>query len=76
MNCDEWFEKLYQILDADLSNKAVWKDLQDHMKGCQPCWDRFEFEKTHQSPPQRFLRQRILLRNHPRAHQGPLQKVR
>jgi len=36
MNCDEWFEKLYQILDADLSNKAVWKALQDHMKGCDP----------------------------------------
>ena len=45
MNCDQWFDRLYQILDGDLGDQAVWKDLQEHMKGCQPCWDRFEFEK-------------------------------
>ena len=45
MNCDEWFDRLYQILDGDLNDAAVWKDLQGHMKKCQSCWDRFEFEK-------------------------------
>jgi mycothiol system anti-sigma-R factor len=44
MNCDEWFDRLYQILDRDL-DESVWKDLEAHMKLCQSCWDRFEFEK-------------------------------
>ncbi len=44
MNCDQWFERLYQILDRDLDESA-WRDLKNHMKNCHPCWDRFEFEK-------------------------------
>ncbi len=44
MNCDEWFNRLYEILDRDM-DETTCKDLMDHMKGCQPCLDRFEFEK-------------------------------
>ena len=44
MNCDQWFEKLYQILDRDL-DEAAWKELKEHMSDCRPCWDRYEFEK-------------------------------
>jgi len=44
MNCDEWFERLYQILDRDM-DEVVWTDVEFHMKSCRPCWDRFEFEK-------------------------------
>ena len=44
MNCQEWYDKLYQILDHDL-DKTVWRDLEAHMKLCRSCWDRFEFEK-------------------------------
>ena len=44
MNCDQWFEKLYQILDRDL-DEATWRDLKSHMSDCRPCWDRYEFEK-------------------------------
>ncbi len=44
MKCDEWFDRLYQILDRDL-DETVWRDLEAHMKSCRPCWDRFEFEK-------------------------------
>ena len=45
MNCQEWYDKLYQILDRDLDD-TLWRDLNAHMKECQSCWDRFEFEKT------------------------------
>ena len=44
MNCDEWFDRLYQLLDRDLDEK-VWRDVEKHMKLCRSCWDRFEFEK-------------------------------
>ena len=44
MNCNEWFDRLYQILDRDL-DETLWQDLQVHMKSCRACWDRFEFEK-------------------------------
>jgi mycothiol system anti-sigma-R factor len=44
MNCDQWFDRLYQILDRDLDEDAV-KELKAHMKDCRSCWDRFEFEK-------------------------------
>jgi len=44
MNCQEWYDKLYQILDRDL-DKSVWQELEGHMKLCRSCWDRFEFEK-------------------------------
>jgi len=44
MNCQEWFDRLYQLLDRDLDAKA-WKDVEKHMKECRSCWDRFEFEK-------------------------------
>jgi mycothiol system anti-sigma-R factor len=47
MNCEEWFERLYQILDKDLDAK-VWKELEQHMQDCQPCLDRFELEKRIQ----------------------------
>jgi mycothiol system anti-sigma-R factor len=44
MNCDEWLQKLYKILDRDMS-EISWKEVEAHMKDCRPCWDRFEFEK-------------------------------
>ena len=44
MNCDQWFDRLYQILDHDLDEATV-RALREHMKNCRPCWDRFEFEK-------------------------------
>ena len=44
MNCDEWFDRLYQLLDRDRDD-TVWRDVEKHMKECRPCWDRFEFEK-------------------------------
>lgn len=44
VNCDEWFEKLYQILDRDL-DQDVWHQVEEHMKRCRPCWDRYEFER-------------------------------
>jgi mycothiol system anti-sigma-R factor len=44
MNCDEWFEKIYQLLDRDMGEKD-WAEVEKHMKKCRPCWDRFEFEK-------------------------------
>lgn len=44
MNCDEWFEKLYQILDKDLDDAAC-RELKEHMQHCRPCWDRYEFER-------------------------------
>jgi mycothiol system anti-sigma-R factor len=43
MNCDEWFDRLYQILDRDMDD-VVWRDVESHMKNCRPCWDRYEFE--------------------------------
>ena len=43
MNCKEWYEKLYQILDRDCE-ASVWRDVETHMKQCRPCWDRYEFE--------------------------------
>ena len=44
MNCDQWFDRLYQILDRDL-DEGTWKDLKTHMEDCRSCWDRLEFEK-------------------------------
>ncbi len=43
MNCDEWFKRLYQILDHDLDT-VVWREVEAHMKLCRSCWCRFEFE--------------------------------
>jgi mycothiol system anti-sigma-R factor len=43
MNCDEWFEKLYLYIDKDLK-KIDWDHVEEHMKGCRPCWDRYEIE--------------------------------
>jgi mycothiol system anti-sigma-R factor len=43
VNCDEWFERLYQILDRDVDEK-VWAEVEAHMKRCRRCWDRYEFE--------------------------------
>jgi mycothiol system anti-sigma-R factor len=48
MNCNDWLDRLYQILDRDL-DETVWKDLEAHMKECRSCWDRFEFEKQIKS---------------------------
>lgn len=47
MNCEEWFDCLYQILDRDL-DATVWTELEAHMKLCQPCLDRFALEKRIQ----------------------------
>ncbi len=47
MNCEEWFERLYQILDRDL-DESLWLDLERHMRACRPCLERFEFEKRIQ----------------------------
>jgi len=44
MNCDEWFNRLYQILDRDV-DEVVWREVEEHMKLCRRCWDRYEFEK-------------------------------
>lgn len=44
MNCDEWFDRLYQILDRDV-DEVVWREVEEHMKLCRRCWDRYEFEK-------------------------------
>jgi mycothiol system anti-sigma-R factor len=44
MDCSHWLDKLYQILDHDL-DENVWKEVEEHMKKCRPCWDRYEFEK-------------------------------
>ena len=43
MNCKEWYDKLYQILDRDMED-SVWRDVEIHMKECRSCWDRYEFE--------------------------------
>ena len=56
MNCDEWFDRLYQILDRD-SDETVWSDLEKHMKLCRSCWDRFEFEKRLKERVQSCCRQ-------------------
>ena len=67
MNCDEWFDRLYQILDRDL-DETVWLQVEEHMKHCRRCWDRYEFElrikerlKTScgQEPCSESLRKRI-----------------
>ena len=34
MNCKEWYDKLYQILDKDME-ESVWKDVEVHMKECR-----------------------------------------
>lgn len=47
MNCEEWFHRLYQILDRDLDDK-MWAELEAHMRDCQPCLDRFQLEKRIQ----------------------------
>ncbi len=44
MNCQEWYVKLYRILDRDVE-ETVWLEVEAHMKCCRPCWDRYEFEK-------------------------------
>jgi mycothiol system anti-sigma-R factor len=44
MNCDEWFDRLYRILDRDV-DEVVWREVEEHMKLCRSCWDRYEFEK-------------------------------
>jgi len=43
VNCDEWFEQLYRYIDKDL-DQIAWHDVDQHMKGCRPCWNRYEFE--------------------------------
>jgi mycothiol system anti-sigma-R factor len=43
MDCHEWFDKLYLILDR-ADDQIMWKDVEEHMKECRPCWDRYEFE--------------------------------
>jgi mycothiol system anti-sigma-R factor len=43
MNCNEWFAHLYQILDRD-PDETVWQEVEEHMKHCRRCSDRFEFE--------------------------------
>ena len=48
MNCEEWIERLYQILDRDMDNNFC-HDLEEHMKFCRACLDRFEFEKELKS---------------------------
>jgi len=43
VNCDEWFEQLYRYIDKDLDEIAQ-KHVDEHMKSCRPCWDRYELE--------------------------------
>ena len=52
MNCEEWFDRLYQILDRDL-DATTWRKLEAHMKDCRSCWDRLEFEKRVKARIQR-----------------------
>lgn len=58
MNCEEWFDRLYQILDKDLDEK-VWQELEQHMHDCRPCLDRFEFEKRIQERLKQSCRQEV-----------------
>lgn len=47
MTCEEWISRLYEILDHDM-DETLWKELEHHMRNCQPCLNRFEFEKAIQ----------------------------
>lgn len=44
MNCDEYFEILYKVLDRDLEDGTL-REVEVHLQFCKPCWDRLEFEK-------------------------------
>jgi mycothiol system anti-sigma-R factor len=44
MNCEEWFEKLYQYLDRDLDGTTI-QEIEVHLEHCRPCWDRAAFER-------------------------------
>ena len=61
MNCQEWYDKLYQILDRDL-DQTVWQELEAHMKLCRSCWDRFEFEKDLKARVKKSCRMECLHR--------------
>lgn len=56
MNCEEWFERLYQILDKDMDART-WAELETHMHHCQPCLDRFELEKRIQDRVKKSCRE-------------------
>jgi len=43
VNCEQWFEQLYRFIDKDC-DKIVWKDVEEHMNHCRPCFDRYELE--------------------------------
>jgi mycothiol system anti-sigma-R factor len=67
MNCQEWFQRLYQILDRDL-DETVLAEVEEHMKHCRRCGDRYEFEvrlkalvkkSCGQEPCSETLRKRI-----------------
>lgn len=43
MNCEQWFERLYQFMDRDL-DAIAWHEVEAHMKDCRPCYGRYELE--------------------------------
>jgi mycothiol system anti-sigma-R factor len=44
MNCNESFELLYRYIDHDCDGITI-QEIEIHLRGCRPCWGRFEFEK-------------------------------
>ena len=68
MNCRECIEQLYPYLDRELT-PDLEKEIKQHLAGCPPCDDHFDFEtlflkfvrarcRAQGAPPE--LRQRIL----------------
>ena len=68
MNCRECIEHLYPYLDRELT-PDVEREIRQHLAGCPPCDDQFDFEtlflkfvrarcRAQGAPPE--LRQRIL----------------
>jgi mycothiol system anti-sigma-R factor len=44
MNCRECTEHLYEYLDRELTPE-VEREIREHLAGCHPCDDQFDFEK-------------------------------
>jgi anti-sigma factor (TIGR02949 family) len=44
MNCRECSEHLYEYLDRELTPE-VEREIREHLAGCPPCDDQFDFEK-------------------------------
>ena len=46
MDCKEAVEKLYLYLDGEILTPQERKEIEEHLRVCRKCCEKFEFEKN------------------------------